>query len=111
MADVLDQSLFQQRSLVDDALDTHLLDEEQFLEAAARDLRALDIDCRKLLCGITHTLAFPDGPVFTRSLMVADLEPEQSVRLQQVGLGEGRKIGCGLFIPQKGIKPVKQDGE
>jgi CRISPR-associated protein Cas6 len=86
--------------------------EEQFLGAAASELRAMDINCRKLLCGIPHSHAFPEGPLFTRSLMVADLEPEQSVRLQQLGLGAGRKSGFGLFIPHKGIKPVKdQDGD
>jgi CRISPR-associated protein Cas6 len=83
--------------------------EEEFLEQTLAGLKALDIDCRKMLCGITHTFGFPEGPVFTRSLMVAELTPEHSIRLQQVGLGGGRKIGCGLFIPHKGIKPVKQD--
>ena len=88
------------------------LDESQFLEAAAAQLQALDIPCRKMLGGIAHTMNFPDGPVFTRSLMVAELQPEQSVRLQQLGLGEGRTIGCGLFLPHKGIAPVKDpDGE
>ena len=88
------------------------LDESQFLEAAAAQLQALDIPCRKMLGGIAHTMNFPDGPVFTRSLMVAELQPEQSVRLQQTGLGEGRTIGCGLFLPHKGIAPVKDpDGE
>ena len=86
-------------------------DEERFLEAAAEELQAIDIPCRKLLGGITHRMAFPDGEVFTRSLMVADLEPEQSVRLQQIGLGKGRTIGCGLFIPHKGIKAVKETDE
>jgi CRISPR-associated protein Cas6 len=85
------------------------VDEEQFLEAVTRELRDMGVDCRKLLCGITHTHRFPEGTLLTRSLMVADLEPEQSVRLQQLGLGAGRKIGCGLFIPHKGIKPVKEE--
>jgi CRISPR-associated protein Cas6 len=84
------------------------LDETQFLQEVAEQLQALDIPCRKMLGGISHTMKFPDGAVFTRSLMVADLEPEQSVRLQQVGLGEGRTIGCGLFLPHKGINPVKE---
>lgn len=83
-------------------------DEPRFLEEAAGQLREIDIPCRKMLGGITHRMAFPDGEIFTRSLMVADLEPEQSVRLQQIGLGEGRTIGCGLFIPHKGIKAVKE---
>lgn len=88
------------------------LDESAFLEEAAEQLQTLDIPCRKMLGGITHTMNFPDGPVYTRSLMVADLEPGQSVRLQQVGLGEGRVRGCGIFLPHKGIKPVKEpDGE
>ncbi len=86
-------------------------DESEFLEQAARDLGELGIACRKMLGGISHTMQFPEGPVHTRSLMVADLEPEQSVRLQQVGLGEGRCIGCGLFLPHKGIKPVNDDRE
>jgi len=86
-------------------------DEEQFLEEAAAALRELDIDCRKMLCGITHTHAFPDRVMLTRSLMVAELPPEQSVHLQQVGLGDGRMIGCGLFIPHKGIRPVKENDD
>ncbi|MGD8617891.1 MAG: type I-MYXAN CRISPR-associated protein Cas6/Cmx6 [Gammaproteobacteria bacterium] len=86
-------------------------DETLFLEEAAKQLRDIDIPCRKMLGGITHRMAFPDGEIFTRSLMVADLEPEHSVRLQQIGLGEGRIIGCGLFIPHKGIKAVKQTDE
>jgi CRISPR-associated protein Cas6 len=88
------------------------LDEAAFLEEAADRLQQLNIPCRKMLGGITHSMKFPDGPVFTRSLMVADLEPEQSVRLQQIGLGSGRIQGCGIFLPHKGIKPVKEpDGE
>jgi len=44
----------------------------------------------------------------TRSLMLADLTVEEAVKLQQQGLGADRKLGCGLFIPHKGINPVKQ---
>ena len=81
-------------------------DEQAFLEQAVQELRELGIDCHKMLGGISHTLAFPDGPLHTRSLMLAELEPEQSVRLQQQGLGPGRRFGCGLFLPHKGISPV-----
>jgi len=83
--------------------------EDAFLEDVVRQLEADGIACRKLLGGISHALKFPQGPVFTRSLMVADLEPEQSVRLQQIGVGEGRAMGCGLFLPHKGIMPVKEN--
>jgi len=88
------------------------IDEAEFLRQVADRLAEIDIPCRKMLGGITHSMHFPGGPVFTRSLMVADLEPEQSVRLQQAGLGEGRMIGCGLFVPHRGISAVKApDGE
>jgi CRISPR-associated protein Cas6 len=85
--------------------------EAEFLEQVAGELGGQGIPCRKMLCGIPHTHSFPDGPVFTRSLMVAELEPEQSVRLQQQGLGDGRKTGYGLFIPHKGIRPVKAEDD
>ena len=86
-------------------------DETQFLEETARSLQSMGVSSRKLLGGITHALDFPAGAVFTRSLMVAELSPEQSVRLQQAGLGEGRTIGCGIFLPHKGIKAVKEEDD
>ena len=87
------------------------LDETQFLQEAARELKSIGVSSRKLLGGITHSLYFPETPIFTRSLMVAELEPEQSIRLQQTGLGEGRTFGCGIFLPHKGIKAVKQEDD
>jgi CRISPR/Cas system CSM-associated protein Csm4 (group 5 of RAMP superfamily) len=38
--------------------------------------------------------------------MLADLKPEESLRLQQQGLGPHRLMGCGIFIPHKGIDAV-----
>jgi CRISPR/Cas system CSM-associated protein Csm4 (group 5 of RAMP superfamily) len=51
-------------------------------------------------------LRVPDGLVHTRSLMVAELEPEASLRLQRSGVGPERAMGCGLFIGHKDIAPV-----
>jgi len=86
-------------------------DEDAFLQGCARELQGLGIPARKMLGGISHTMQFPDGPVHTRSLMVAELAPEHSVLLQQTGLGDGRAFGCGLFLPHKGIKPVNDARE
>lgn len=80
--------------------------ESEFLDWAVAELAALNIRVRKALCGKTVTLDTPDGPLHTRSLMLADLAPEESVRLQQQGLGQHRAMGCGIFIPHKGIDPV-----
>lgn len=85
--------------------------EEEFLNRIYQDLQVLDVAVSKLLCGKTHTLQGPEGPVFTRSVMLAELKVEDSVKLQQLGLGEGRKYGCGLFIPHKGIAAVKATDE
>lgn len=83
------------------------LSEAEFLEWAAAQIKSLGIPVRKLMAGKSHAFQTPDGILHTRSLMIADLEPEPAVMLQQKGIGEGRKIGCGLFIPHKGIKAVK----
>ncbi len=82
------------------------VDEETFLRWAVDALGELDIRVRKALCGKTTPLATPDGPIETRSLMLADLSQEDSLRLQQQGLGPHRAMGCGLFIPHKGIEAV-----
>lgn len=84
------------------------LSEQAFLEQVVAELRDLDIRVSKLMCGKSHDLHGPDGVTHTRSVMIADLDSEESVRLQQKGIGPGRKIGCGLFIAHKGIKPVKE---
>jgi CRISPR-associated protein Cas6 len=81
--------------------------EDDFLARVYAELQQMDIKISKLLCGKTHTLQGHYGDIFTRSVMLAELKPEDSVRVQQQGIGEGRKMGCGLFIPHKGIAPVK----
>ena len=50
----------------------------------------------------------PEVSLLTRSLMLADLTLEESLRLQQQGLGTHRHMGCGIFIPHKGIDAVKK---
>ncbi len=80
--------------------------EEQFLDKTIGQIRAMDIQPRKALCGKTHTIQSPDGPLFTRSLMLADLDLNESIKLQQRGLGAHGHLGCGLFIPHKSISSI-----
>jgi len=68
----------------------------------------LGIRVNKILCGKAHDLTTPDGVIHTQSVMIADLDSEPAVTLQQKGVGPGRKIGCGLFLPHRGIKAVKE---
>jgi CRISPR-associated protein Cas6 len=81
-------------------------EEPDFMDYLFSEFSKLDIKARKILCGKPSSFSTPEGQVFTRSVMVADLEPEQAVRLQEKGVGEFRKMGCGLFLPHKGIKAV-----
>lgn len=83
------------------------MSEADFLEYVVTELHAIDIPVRKILCGKSHDLRLPDELIHTQSVMVADLEPQAAVRLQQLGIGPGRKMGCGLFLAHKGIKAVK----
>ncbi len=80
--------------------------EPEFLAQAAADLKNLDINVARMICGRSGEIRSKTGPLFTRALLVADLKPEESVRLQQQGLGKDRLLGCGLFVPHRGIDPV-----
>ena len=83
-------------------------DEEVFINYIIDELRSIDVRVRKMLCGKTHDIRLPDGVLRTRSVMVADLDVEDAVRLQQQGIGAHKQTGCGLFIPHKGIKAVHE---
>ncbi|MFO8023631.1 type I-MYXAN CRISPR-associated protein Cas6/Cmx6 [Thiohalophilus sp.] len=82
------------------------LSEDDFLARIATELRERDVQVKKMMASIERDIRTPEGPLHTRGLMLADLKPEDSVRLQETGLGPHRKLGCGLFVPQKGIKAV-----
>jgi len=84
-------------------------DEKQVLDWVAEQLKALGITPRKILFGIETFIQTPEGPIRTRSLMLADLEVEESLKLQRNGLGPNRHLGCGLFIPHKHINDLNAE--
>jgi len=84
-------------------------EEQQFVEFVVASLRALGIEPKKLLCGTETILQFEDGELRTRSLMLADLTVEESIKLQTHGIGSHRYMGCGIFIPHKDIKKIRED--
>lgn len=86
------------------------MSEDDFLNWAFAELKSLNISVRKMMAGKERIVTLPHGEdLVTRSLMLAELEQAESVRLQQHGIGGGRKLGCGLFLPQKDIKAVNSD--
>jgi CRISPR-associated protein Cas6 len=82
-------------------------DEPAFVAAAIEALRALGVEASTMLCGREVTLATPQRSYRTRSLMVTVATPAQSLELQRQGLGEARKLGCGLFIPHKDVGDLR----
>ena len=82
-------------------------DENVFLLDTMALLNTLGIRPKKMICGLERNIVTPDRVIRTRSLMLAELSVEESVKLQQQGLGVDRKLGCGLFIPHKDIKEVR----
>ncbi len=85
--------------------------EGEFLQQVAAELQAMDIDVSRMLCGRSGEIRTGGEGLFTRALMVADLKPRESVRLQQHGIGGDRLLGCGLFVPHKEIDAVYESQE
>lgn len=82
--------------------------EEEFLQRMAAEVKqTAQFKIKKMLCGRSQHLRIGTSSIFTRHLMLADLDNKTSIRLQQVGLGVGRHYGCGLLLPHKGIKTLK----
>ena len=82
--------------------------EDEFLETVSKWLHKLSINPRKMLCGRIHQLTTPEKKFFTRSLLLADMTLQQSLDLQCNGIGPGRLMGCGVFMPHKSISAVHQ---
>ncbi|VAW73228.1 hypothetical protein MNBD_GAMMA10-2172 [hydrothermal vent metagenome] len=85
--------------------------EDEFVSRTASEMKAMGITLVKALCGMGHTFQLAGGLTRTMSIMVADLDPEDAVTLQQKGIGEGRTAGFGLFLAHKGIKAVGDSSE
>ena len=83
-------------------------DEERFVERVACELEARSITARKLVCGRSNRIESGHGVHCARSLLIADLDHEESLAIQCRGLGPGRLLGCGLFVPHKDIGPVRR---
>jgi CRISPR-associated protein Cas6 len=83
------------------------LDEAAFVSTATDELGAIGIRAERMVCGRVTPVATPERTYQARSLMLAGLTLEQSLLLQQSGLGAGRKFGCGLFIPHKDIADLR----
>ncbi len=82
------------------------MSEEDFLQVTFEHLKTLGISVKKMMVGLENNIKTDTRIIHTRSLMVADLKKDESVLLQEKGLGDYRLLGCGLFIPHKDITNI-----
>lgn len=80
-------------------------DEVTFMAAVDRELAQLAIGGERV-CGKRQRMVISGRELDTFSLMLHTLPPEQSMRLQQHGLGLHRLLGCGIFVPHKSAAAV-----
>jgi len=80
-------------------------DESVFMQAMETELAGMAIAGVRV-CGKCQSLRVDGQEMTTFSMMLHGLGPEQSLRLQQHGLGPHRLLGCGLFVPHKSAAAV-----
>ena len=80
--------------------------ENEFLDNTFNQLKNYNITIKKSLCGKSRSITLDGKNNFTRSLMLAGLSREDSIKLQDIGIGRGRIFGCGIFLPHKSIDAV-----
>jgi CRISPR-associated protein Cas6 len=80
-------------------------DEALFMESVQRELTELGIGGERV-CGKHQIMSVAGREMDTFSVMLHGLAPEQSMRLQEHGLGPHRLLGCGIFVPHKSAAAV-----
>jgi len=76
-----------------------------FMETMDQELARLSIRGERV-CGKRSQMVVAGQVLETFSLMLHALTPDQSLRLQQSGLGPHRLLGCGVFVPHKSAAAV-----
>jgi len=83
-------------------------DEVSFMKNIHTQLSELGVS-GNLICGKKYTLSDKQQVIHGFSLVIHDLKPEASLKLQYAGLGGSRQFGCGIFVPYKVISGLSDD--
>ena len=81
--------------------------EEEFIQRMVDWLRGENISIKKMMSGLIVKHCCNNDILYTRKLMLAGLKVDDSLRLQQKGIGDSMLMGIGIFLPHKGIDAVK----
>jgi CRISPR-associated protein Cas6 len=79
--------------------------EADFLAEVQAELKAVDVDS-EVIVGRRGALQIGGRSEVGYSVMLHGLTPEESILMQERGLGRHRKLGCGLFVPHKSVAAV-----
>ncbi|MCX7171580.1 MAG: type I-MYXAN CRISPR-associated protein Cas6/Cmx6 [Proteobacteria bacterium] len=74
--------------------------ETEFLADCERQLAVLAIRAN-VVCGKAQACRAETAELRGYSLMLHGMSVEHALRLQQLGMGAGRKLGCGIFVPHR----------
>jgi CRISPR-associated protein Cas6 len=80
-------------------------DEVAFMRDVAEALRAMQVDGHSV-CGRRRRVATSGGWIAGFSLMLHGLSAADSLRVQCVGIGPARLLGCGIFVPHRSAAAV-----
>ena len=80
-------------------------DDARFQRDVDAELHSAGIEC-KVICGRMRHAQTQGAQIVGFSLMLHELSPEQSLTMQAAGLGRGRKLGCGIFVPHRSAAAV-----
>lgn len=72
-------------------------DEERFKAEVGKQMATLNLQ-GKLTIGKRRTFKVHDRQIVGYSVLVSELTAEESLTLQEKGLGGRRKMGCGVFV-------------
>lgn len=81
-------------------------DEVVFMEQVVAELADLGVQAQTI-CGRPGRLSDNGQTINGFSLVLHDLKPEASLRLQCAGMGAARHYGCGVFVPYKAISSLE----
>ncbi|MBX2835734.1 MAG: type I-MYXAN CRISPR-associated protein Cas6/Cmx6 [Gammaproteobacteria bacterium] len=82
------------------------LDESEFTQKVVSHCLEIGFSPNKILCGKSRTIYCGEGPIYGRSVLIADIPPQYSLKLQEVGIGSGQLLGCGILLPHKDTAAV-----
>jgi CRISPR-associated protein Cas6 len=99
------RALFAHGTLYSPFVATGATDDAAFHRDVSAELGRAGIEC-KVICGRMRRAQTQGAEIAGFGLMLHELSPEHSLRMQAAGLGEGRRFGCGILVPHKSAGAV-----